>query len=132
MRQRRVAYNRSTHRRPDQAHFQRHLLSVLAQSAFPLTHVARGLSFPEDQAGDSDIQTGSENARPRRPTLRSSLVYAANKEIPNRFQLCQTINKAARVLHLPNSPTESTINRVLQDISHPVSELETEKTEAAV
>jgi hypothetical protein len=70
--------------------------------------------------------------RPRRPTLRSSLVYAANKEIPNRFQLCQTINKAARVLHLPNSPTESTINRVLQDISHPVSELETEKTEAAL
>ena len=69
--------------------------------------------------------------RPRRPALRSSLVYAANKEIPNRFQLCQTVNKAARVLHLPNSPTESTINRVLQDISHPVSELETESTEAA-
>ena len=61
--------------------------------------------------------------RPRRPTLRSSLVYAASKEIPNRFQLCQTISKAARVLHLANNPTESTINRVLQNISHPVSEL---------
>jgi hypothetical protein len=70
--------------------------------------------------------------RPRRPTLRSSLVYAANKEIPNRFQLCQTVNKAARVLHLPNNPTESTINRVLQDISHPVSELKEQTPEAAL
>lgn len=55
--------------------------------------------------------------------MRSSLVYAASKEIPNRFQLCQTIAKAARVLHLDNHPTESTINRVLQNISHPASEL---------
>jgi hypothetical protein len=27
------------------------------------------------------------------------------------------------VLHLNNNPTESTINRVLQNISHPASEL---------
>jgi hypothetical protein len=67
--------------------------------------------------------------RPRRPTLRSSLVYAASKEIPNRFQLCQTISKAARVLHLASNPTESTINRVLQNISHPASELKAENTE---
>ena len=40
--------------------------------------------------------------------MRSSLVYAASREIPNRFQLCQTISKAARVL---------------QNISHPASEL---------
>jgi hypothetical protein len=74
----------------------------------------------------------SENARPRRPTLRSSLVYAASKEIPNRFQLCQTISKAARVLHLASNPTESTINRVLQNISHPASELEVESAKAAL
>ena len=61
--------------------------------------------------------------------MRSSLVYAASKEIPNRFQLCQTISKAARVLHLNNSPTESTINRVLQNISHPASELNGETPE---
>jgi hypothetical protein len=48
--------------------------------------------------------------------MRSSLVFAANREIPNRFQLCQTISKAARVLHLNNNPTESTINRVLQNL----------------
>ena len=70
--------------------------------------------------------------RPRRPTLRSSLVYAASKEIPNRFQLCQTISKAARVLHLATNPTEITINRVLQDISHPVSELKAASTEVAL
>ena len=64
--------------------------------------------------------------------MRSSLVYAASKEIPNRFQLCQTISKAARVLHLNNSPTESTINRVLQNISHPVSELDAVTPEIAV
>lgn len=70
--------------------------------------------------------------RPRRPTLRSSLVYAASREIPNRFQLCQTISKAARVLHLASHPTESTINRVLQNISHPASELDTKIPEAAL
>jgi hypothetical protein len=64
--------------------------------------------------------------------LRSSLVYAASKEIPNRFQLCQTISKAARVLHLATNPTEITINRVLQDISHPVSELKAASTEVAL
>lgn len=64
--------------------------------------------------------------------MRSSLVYAASKEIPNRFQLCQTISKAARVLHLPSSPTEITINRVLQDISHPVSELKASEAEVAL
>jgi hypothetical protein len=69
--------------------------------------------------------------RPRRPTLRSSLVYAASKEIPNRFQLCQTISKAARVLHPSNNPTESTINRVLENIARPASELKEESTDAA-
>lgn len=64
--------------------------------------------------------------------MRSSLVFAANREIPNRFQLCQTISKAARVLHLNNSPTESTINRVLQNISHPASELNGETPQVAV
>ncbi len=64
--------------------------------------------------------------------MRSSLVYSANKEIPNRFQLCQTVNKAARVLHLANSPTQLTINRILQDISHPVSELKDVSPEVAL
>lgn len=64
--------------------------------------------------------------------MRSSLVYSASKEIPNRFQLCQTISKAARVLHLANNPTESTINRVLQNISHPASELKANTTEVPV
>jgi hypothetical protein len=46
-------------------------------------------------------------------------VYSASKEIPNRFQLCQTINKAARVLHVDSRPTGSSINRALENIAHP-------------
>jgi hypothetical protein len=55
--------------------------------------------------------------------LRSSLVYSASKEIPNRFQLCQTTSKAARVLHIDSTPTGSTINRALENIARPASEL---------
>jgi hypothetical protein len=51
--------------------------------------------------------------------MRSSLVYAASKGIPNRFQLCHTVNKATRKLHLPSTSTESTINRVLLELAHP-------------
>jgi hypothetical protein len=36
------------------------------------------------------------------------------------------------VLHLANHPTESTINRVLQNISHPVSELSAPTPEVPV
>jgi hypothetical protein len=36
------------------------------------------------------------------------------------------------VLHLANNPTESTINRVLQNISHPASELEAKIPEAVL
>ena len=64
--------------------------------------------------------------------MRSSLVYSASKEIPNRFQLCQTISKAARVLHLANNPTQMTINRALQNISHPESELAAASPEVAL
>jgi hypothetical protein len=36
------------------------------------------------------------------------------------------------VLHLASNPTEGTINRVLQNISHPASELEAKDPEAAL
>lgn len=54
--------------------------------------------------------------------MRSTLVYSASKEIPNRFQLCQTTSKAARVLHVDNTPSGSTINRALENIAHPSAE----------
>jgi hypothetical protein len=72
-----------------------------------------------DQAQSPQRLLSAPLEGPRRLILRSSLVYAASKEIPNRFQLCQTTSKAARKLHLSNHPTELTINRVLEDISHP-------------
>ena len=53
--------------------------------------------------------------------MRSTLVYAASREIPNRYQLCQTASKATRRLHIPSTPTEVTINRVLQDITQDTS-----------
>lgn len=64
--------------------------------------------------------------------MRSSLVYSASKEIPNRFQLCQTINKATRVLHVDNNPTGGTINQALENIAHPVAQAQVETTEPAV
>jgi hypothetical protein len=65
------------------------------------------------------FKSGLQKRLARRPTLRSSLVYAASKGIPNRFQLCQTVNKATRKLHLPSTSTESTINRVLLELAQP-------------
>jgi hypothetical protein len=96
----------------------------------------RGVAFPEGRPHQRSLKSpvsirDCASGRGGR-TLRSSLVYAASKEIPNRFQLCQTISKAARVLHLATNPTEITINRVLQDISHPVSELKAAGTEGVL
>lgn len=49
--------------------------------------------------------------------MRSDLVYSANREIPNRYQLCSTTSVATRRLHINSTPTGHTINRVLQEIS---------------
>jgi hypothetical protein len=100
----------------DQAHFQRHLLSASRNKAFRLIHLVCGACH---ENGARIVSWSEMAAGRRRPTLRSRLVYSASKEIPNRFQLCQTTSKAARVLHVDNTPTGSTINRALENIAHP-------------
>ena len=49
--------------------------------------------------------------------MRSEQVYLALTRIPNRFRLCQATARVARVVHLPQTRTEDTVNSVLLDIS---------------
>jgi hypothetical protein len=45
--------------------------------------------------------------------MRSTLVSAANHQVPNRFLLCQMISEATRNLHRSSAPIHQTINDVL-------------------
>jgi hypothetical protein len=49
--------------------------------------------------------------------MRSDLVYAASTKLRNRYQLCQTVARATRKLHIPSTPTASTINKSLNGIA---------------
>jgi hypothetical protein len=49
--------------------------------------------------------------------MRSELVYAASSKLRNRYQLCQTVARATRKLHIPSTPTASTINKSLNGIA---------------
>ncbi len=49
--------------------------------------------------------------------MRSELVYAASAKLRNRYQLCQTVARATRKLHIPSTPTANTINKSLNGIA---------------
>jgi hypothetical protein len=48
--------------------------------------------------------------------MRSHDVYKALIKVPNRFALCQTTSKGARLLHAAQSRPEDTISRVLENL----------------
>ena len=48
--------------------------------------------------------------------MRSSQVYRALDQVPNRFMLCQTISQSARRLHTNGSPFEGTVTVILNGI----------------
>jgi len=48
--------------------------------------------------------------------MRSSQVYRALDQVPNRFMLCQTISQSARRLHVNGSPFEGTVTVILNGI----------------
>ena len=48
--------------------------------------------------------------------MRSSQVYRALDQLPNRFMLCQTISQSARRLHVNGSPFEGTVTLILNGI----------------
>lgn len=49
----------------------------------------------------------------QRNSVRSSLVYSAVREVPNRFELCHIVIKATRGFHVPHADVANTINQVL-------------------
>lgn len=49
--------------------------------------------------------------------MRSQIVFAAAKEISNRFLLCRVTSVSARRLHISSTQPSETINQSLQLIS---------------
>ena len=49
--------------------------------------------------------------------MRSEYVFAAAKEIGNRFMLCRVASASARRLHIGSSPASDTINKSLNLIA---------------
>jgi len=45
--------------------------------------------------------------------MRSDLVFGATSNVPNRYQLCQLVSKATRMLHKPTTRLQDTTNEVL-------------------
>jgi len=45
--------------------------------------------------------------------MRSDLVFGAIPNVPNRYQLCQLVSKATRMLHKPSTRLQDTTNEVL-------------------
>ena len=45
--------------------------------------------------------------------MRSDLVFGALSHVSNRYQLCQLVSKATRMLHKPNTRLQDTTNEVL-------------------
>lgn len=50
--------------------------------------------------------------------MRSERVHTAIVQIPNRFNLCGTLSRATRKLHLAQTRTEDTMNIVLEGIGN--------------
>ena len=50
--------------------------------------------------------------------MRSERVHTAIEQIPNRFNLCGTLSRATRKLHVNQQRTEDTMNSVLEGIGN--------------
>jgi hypothetical protein len=48
--------------------------------------------------------------------MRSSQIYRALHQIPNRFALCQTISQGARHIHLDGEPFSATVTAMLEGV----------------
>jgi hypothetical protein len=45
--------------------------------------------------------------------MRSNQVHRALLQVPNRYALCQTISRSARLLHKTGSPIDGSLNAAL-------------------
>jgi hypothetical protein len=49
--------------------------------------------------------------------MRSELVFAAKRTLPNRYGLCRVLSTATRKFHRPNTRVEETTDAVLRHIA---------------
>ena len=49
--------------------------------------------------------------------MRSELVFAAERSLPNRYSLCRLVSTATRKFHRPNTRIEETTDLVLRRIA---------------
>lgn len=56
--------------------------------------------------------------------MRSNQVHRALLQVPNRYALCQTISRSARLLHKTGNPIDTSLNTALEVLSQsqPVSD----------
>lgn len=50
--------------------------------------------------------------------MRSELVFAAKRTLPNRYSLCRLVSTATRKFHRPNTRVEETTDVVLMHIAN--------------
>ena len=49
--------------------------------------------------------------------MRSKQVHRALLQVPNRYALCQTISRSARLLHKTGNPIDGSVNTALEVLS---------------
>lgn len=49
--------------------------------------------------------------------MRSKQVHQALLQVPNRYALCQTISRSARLLHKTGNPIDGSLNTALEVLS---------------
>ena len=49
--------------------------------------------------------------------MRSEIIFRAKESIDNKYQLCQTVAKVTRRLHIPSRNTQETINAAFTRIA---------------
>jgi hypothetical protein len=55
--------------------------------------------------------------------MRSELVFAAERSLPNRYSLCRLVSTATRKFHRPNTRIEETTDVVLRHIAKASAEV---------
>lgn len=65
--------------------------------------------------------------------MRSELVFAAERTLPNRYSLCRLVSTATRKFHRPNTCIEETTGLVLRRIAKANAEVgELDNTEIEI
>ena len=49
--------------------------------------------------------------------MRSEIIFRAEEKVINKFQLCQTVSKVTRQLHINSDDTKDTINVAFANIA---------------